>query len=220
MKKLGIVDFKREKKHFGASFEIIGCDEVGRGCIAGPVVAAAVIFDWSKPEEIRNLARAVRIDDSKKLSKAEREEADKEIRKIAKSVKIGVVSVGMIDKINILQASLRAMRQAIGASRRGMAAPCPYIALIDGNQKIAELECDQEVIIGGDGKVFSIAAASIVAKVYRDRLMVREHKKYPKYDWEKNKGYGTAFHKAALLKFGLTPLHRKTFCHIDEVTLG
>jgi ribonuclease HII len=211
--KSGIRSFKHELQYYKSGREsIIGCDEVGRGCLAGPVVAAAVVFDWSKPEDIRRLARLAVIHDSKKLTAEQREFADKLIRTVALKVSVGVVSVKVIDKINILQASLRAMK-------RGIAALCPdseerAIILIDGNQKIPGIMHAQETVIGGDGKVFSIAAASIVAKVYRDKLMAKLHQGYPVYGWDKNKGYGTPTHKKALKKHGITEHHRVSFVHL------
>jgi len=209
--KIGIRSFKIEQDHLKKGRTvIIGCDEVGRGCLAGPVVAAAVCFDWKMKEDVQRLARTIVVADSKVLTPAQREAADKAIRSIAVEVRVGVVSVGVIDKINILQASLRAMKRAVGAG------PCagPAIILIDGNQKIPGIDHVQETIVGGDGKVFSIAAASIVAKVYRDRLMAKLHQEFPEYNWERNKGYGTKAHKAALQKHGLTPHHRASFIHL------
>ncbi len=209
--KSGIRSFKKELEHHKAGRAvIIGCDEVGRGCLAGPVVAAAVSFDWKMTEDMKRLARTIVVADSKVLTPAQREAADEAIRAIAVEVRVGVVSVGVIDKINILQASLRAMKRVVGA---GPGAG-PAIVLVDGNQKIPGIDHAQETIIGGDGKVFSIAAASIVAKVYRDRLMVKLHQEFPEYNWDQNKGYGTKAHKKALRKFGLTPHHRTSFIHL------
>ena len=175
-----------------------GIDEVGRGCLAGPVVAAAVILpeDFDLPG----------LTDSKQLTAHRRESYDLLIRERATAVSVGSATVEEIDRLNILGATFLAMERAIEGLE-----PRPEYLLIDGNRFRSHLEIPYETIVGGDGRVASIAAASIVAKVYRDRLMVRLAEEYPEYHWERNAGYGTAAHLAAIRSHGLTPHHRRTF---------
>ena len=175
-----------------------GIDEVGRGCLAGPVVAAAVILpeDFDLPG----------LTDSKQLTAHRREYYDLTIREKAIAVSVGSATVEEIDRLNILGATFLAMERAIEGLE-----PHPEYLLIDGNRFRSHLEIPYETIIGGDGRVAPIAAASIVAKVYRDRLMARLAEKYPEYHWERNAGYGTAAHLAAIRSHGLTPHHRRTF---------
>ncbi len=192
--------FEREFCHNGY---ICGVDEVGRGPLAGPVVAAAVII----PKDIV----IPYIDDSKKLSESKREELYDIIMGEAISVGVGSADNEVIDEINILQATFRAMRQAVRSLNIK-----PDIILVDGNKTIPGIDIRQEMIVKGDSKSFSIAAASIVAKVLRDRYMREMDKSYPMYDFASNKGYGSARHKDGLEKFGLSPIHRKTFVHIEK----
>jgi ribonuclease HII len=190
-------------KEFDKSFlskdviSIAGVDEVGRGPLAGPVVAAAVIFN--------NTTVIPKINDSKKLSEKIREKLFDEIVNKAICYGIGIVYQKEIDKINILQATLKAMQLAVAELTT-----TPNLILIDGNKSFAS-KIPTETIVKGDSKSFSIAAASILAKVTRDRMMIAEGKKYPEYLWAKNKGYGTREHIAAIKKFGITKLHRKSF---------
>ena len=185
----------------------IGVDEVGRGCLAGPVVACAVIFDWSQSGAIRKLADECVVRDSKTLSRDRRRSTAEAIRSIALSVAITEIDAEEIDEINILQATLKAMRGAVeGLGIQG-------VALVDGNQLIPLLGMSQKTIIGGDNKIFSIAAASIVAKEYRDTLMEKFDLEYPGYNFSSHKGYGTKVHQAAIRTIGLSPIHRKTFWH-------
>ncbi len=202
--------YEKECLTKGVQF-IVGCDEVGRGCLAGPVVAGAVFFDWSKPEMIEELGRRVRIADSKMLTEVQREESDLAIRGIASGIGLGIVRVEMIDEKNILQASLLAMRKAVAQALEHVSEEIRPFVFVDGNQRIPYARFDQETVIGGDAKIFSIAAASIIAKVYRDNLMKRLHKRFPQYGWDENAGYGTPFHKAAIREHGLTPFHRRSF---------
>lgn len=179
---------------------IIGTDEVGRGPLAGPVVSAAVILDLAKP--------IPGLDDSKKLSEKKRELLYPLIMKQAVSVKIALCNNREIDTLNILQASLHSMYKAIEKTTEKW----EYI-LVDGNKTIPAIsQEEQETVVKGDGKSASIAAASIVAKVVRDRIMVSFHKKWPHYNWQKNKGYPTQEHRNGLLKHGITPIHRISFC--------
>lgn len=178
---------------------VAGIDEVGRGCIAGPVVAACVILDQ------KHFPIANQIKDSKKLSEKKREELYPQIIEHSVSYGIGMIDHKRVDEINILQATFEAMIQSINTSRLK-----PDACLIDGNQKIP-IEMPQWTITKGDQKVISIAAASIIAKVYRDRWMIEQSKIYPSYGFEKNKGYGTKIHRQAIADFGFCELHRKSF---------
>jgi ribonuclease HII len=183
---------------------VCGIDEAGRGPLAGPVVAAAVILDR------RRIPHALRygLDDSKKLAPDAREEFAAILARCAR-IGIGAASVHEIDRINILQATLRAMRRAVEALG------CqPEIALVDGNRP-PTLPCPVKTVIGGDGLSLSIAAASVIAKVTRDRLMKRLAQRYDGYGWETNVGYGTPEHQAALATLGLTPHHRRSFAPVQ-----
>lgn len=185
------------EKKYAAYGHICGVDEVGRGPLAGPVVAGAVIL----PPDCRILY----INDSKKLSAKRREELYDEILEKAVAAEIGIVSWERIDEINILQATYEAMRQAI--SKLKVQPDC----LLNDAVVIPDLLVQQVPIIKGDSKSQSIAAASIVAKVYRDRLMDDYAKQYPEYAFDSNKGYGTAAHIEAIKKYGPCPIHRRTF---------
>jgi ribonuclease HII len=185
-----------EKEYADCEY-ICGIDEVGRGPLAGPVVACAVVL----PKD----ARILYVNDSKKLSEKRREELFDIITEQAVSFGIGVVDWKTIDEINILQATYEAMRQAINNL-----SVKPDILLNDA-VTIPGVDIKQVPIIKGDAKSLSIASASIVAKVTRDRMMVEYDRTYPEYDFASNKGYGTAAHIAALKQFGATPIHRKTF---------
>ena len=187
-------EFDREYKIYGT---ICGIDEAGRGPLCGPVVAAAVIL----PDEYNILY----INDSKKLSETKREEVYKEIDKYAVAYGVGIVSPERIDEINILQATYEAMRTAIHKL-----SVTPDILLNDA-VTIPMVDIKQVPIIKGDAKSQSIAAASIVAKVTRDRMMVKYDELYPEYHFAENKGYGSAAHIEALKKYGPTPIHRRTF---------
>ena len=187
-----------DKSYRNGSVHIIaGVDEAGRGPLAGPVVAAAVIF--SEDTVIEG------VDDSKRVPEKMRERLYDEILDNCIAHGFGIVKEEEIDKINILQASLKAMSIAAGKLK-----PKPDLILIDGNKSFAG-RIPTETIIKGDSKSFSIAAASILAKVKRDRIMRRASKKYPDFLWHKNKGYATRDHIKAIKEKGITPLHRKTF---------
>ena len=188
---------KQYEREYGEYSYICGIDEVGRGPLAGPVVAAAVIL----PKDCNILY----INDSKKLSEAKREELYEQIMEQAISVGIGIISEERIDEINILQATYEAMREAVGKL-----SVTPNLLLNDA-VTIPNLPMKQIPIIKGDAKSISIAAASIVAKVTRDRMMVEWDKIYPDYDFASNKGYGSKKHIEALKEFGSCKLHRKTF---------
>lgn len=181
---------------------VAGLDEVGRGPWAGPVVAAAVMLKGELPEAI-----ARRIDDSKKLSAATREMLFDSLAPYA-SIGVGSASVDEIDALNILRATHLAMQRAIEAL-----GTVPTRAFVDGNS-LPALPCPATPVIGGDALVLEIAAASIIAKVTRDRLMASLGTAHPGYGWERNAGYGTAEHRAGLVQFGITPHHRRSFAPI------
>jgi ribonuclease HII len=201
---------------FGSNFDpenlVAGVDEVGRGPLAGPVVAAAVVLCKPCPEG---------LDDSKKLSAKRREVLDKRIRECC-AFGIGVVDVEEIDRINIFQATMLAMSLA-------MARLCDALgrevgqALVDGNMtpngRREEWRWPARAIVGGDGIEPCISAASIIAKEYRDRLMIEAAKEHPVFGWERNKGYGSAEHMEALRRHGPTPLHRRSFAPVAQMEL-
>ncbi len=180
---------------------IAGVDEAGRGPLAGPVVAAAVILDPQRP--------IAGLDDSKKLSEAGREALFTLIKERALGWAVGRAEVEEIDSINILQATMLAMRRALEAL-----SPVPDHALIDGNRCPEGLVCTAEWVVDGDAKVEAISAASIVAKVTRDREMAALDKQYPGYGFAKHKGYGTAAHLKALDALGPSPIHRHSFAPV------
>lgn len=182
---------------------IAGVDEAGRGPLAGPVIAAAVILDPSRP--IAGLA------DSKKLTEKQRDKLFDEIRQNALAWSVARATVIEIDKINILQASLLAMQRAVA----GLKIP-PQLVLVDGN-KCPIMPCPARAIIKGDQTEPAISAASIVAKVLRDRLMLMLDRKYPAYGFAKHKGYPTASHIEALQKAGVSRVHRRTFAPVREL---
>jgi len=182
---------------------VCGVDEAGRGPLAGPVVAAAVILDPANP--------IVGLNDSKKLSAKRREALAIEIRTKALAWAVSEASVEEIDLINILQASMLAMQRAV----RSLAI-APERALIDGN-RCPELPCPAEAIIGGDGKVASIAAASILAKTVRDAGMLELHYRYPQYGFDRHMGYPTVLHLAALQEHGVSPIHRRSYAPVARL---
>ena len=175
-----------------------GCDEAGRGCLAGPVFAAAVILpdDYSNPL----------VNDSKQLSERRRMELREEIMEKAVAWAIAKVDADEIDRINILRASIEAMHRALA-----QLAVRPGAIIVDGNKFSPFEDIPHQTIVKGDGKFANIAAASILAKTERDLFMLRAHGQYPGYGWDRNKGYPTAEHRAAIAELGVTPLHRLTF---------
>ncbi len=241
---------KKEKELRESGFEIvIGVDEVGRGPLAGPVVAGAA---WVNPEILeRDFEGRELIRDSKKLSEKQRNKIHKFIKKDNNFILgIGEVSVEMIDKINILNASLLAMRLAVdevveqvhrvyrvdedeGGDEKGRAEvqplhsslrdsaevgpPHSYCVLIDGNKNIPNLDLEQRLFAKGDQRIFSIATASIYAKVYRDELMMKYHQEFPGYGFDRHKGYGTKIHMEQLKKLGACAIHRKSFAPVRNV---
>jgi ribonuclease HII len=185
---------------------VAGVDEAGRGPLAGPVVAAAVILDDLRP--IAGLA------DSKKLSAARREKLYDEIRAKALCCSVAEASVEEIDRLNILQATMLAMRRAVMGLRLK-----PVMVLVDGN-RIPQLDIPAEAIVKGDALVQSISAASILAKVHRDRWCAEVHSQFPQYGFAGHKGYGTAVHMAALKEHGACIHHRQSFAPVAQVLAG
>ena len=175
-----------------------GCDEAGRGCYAGPVFAAAVIL----PKHFRHPV----LNDSKQLSAAQREELRKVIEAEAITYAVAMIEEDEIDRINILHASFKAMHLALDELK-----VIPELLLIDGNRFTSYKNIPHNCIVEGDGKYASIAAASILAKTYRDDYMARLHEEHPHYNWKQNKGYGTKEHRAAIEVHGLCKYHRKSF---------
>ncbi|PWC56419.1 ribonuclease HII [Azospirillum sp. TSO22-1] len=191
----------------GPDAVVCGVDEVGRGPLAGPVMAAAVVLPPAGLPE----AVAGRIHDSKKLTARAREDLAPLIREHALAVCVAEASVAEIDAINILQAALLAMRRAV----EGLGVS-PTHALVDGN-KAPKLACTVRTVVKGDSTSLSIAAASIVAKVERDRIMTELHAQFPDFAWDRNAGYPSAAHLAALKRLGATPHHRTTFGPVSQV---
>jgi ribonuclease HII len=179
-----------------------GCDEAGRGCLAGPVVAAAVILP-------RNFKHPV-LNDSKKLTAKQRSELREEIINSAIAWNVAFVDNTIIDEMNILRASVKAMHLAIEGLHRE-----PQFLLIDGNRFYPYKSISHKTIIKGDSIYFSIAAASVLAKTHRDEYMDKIHNEYPQYGWDSNKGYPTRAHRAAIVKYGITPYHRRSFSLMD-----
>lgn len=177
----------------------VGCDEAGRGCLAGPVVAAAVVLNPNKP--------ITGLNDSKKTTEAKRNFLRDEIEKKALAYAVGIVSNEEIDEINILNASFLAMHRAIDALKNVI----PQHLIIDGNRFTPYQDIPHTCIIKGDSKYQSIAAASILAKTNRDKIMSNLDKEFDQYDWKNNKGYPTKKHRKALQDFGKTPHHRNSF---------
>jgi ribonuclease HII len=201
-----VPNFLLEKRAGG---RVAGVDEAGRGPLAGPVVAAAVVFPTGVPRRLAAL-----LDDSKKLSAEQRLAAFQSLRVSGRAeIGVGAASVAEIERLNILRAALLAMQRAIGR----LSCP-PDLALVDGNQP-PSLDCPVRCVVGGDGLSLSIAAASIVAKVLRDRAMIRLATRFPDYGWSTNVGYATELHIAALRRLGPTPHHRPSFGTVGQLVL-
>ncbi len=175
-----------------------GCDEAGRGCLAGPVYAAAVILPQNFSNDLLN--------DSKQLSEKRRYQLREVIEREALAWAVGVVSADEIDKINILRASILAMHRAIAQLKIR-----PQHLLIDGNRFMPYEDIPHTTVVKGDATYMNIAAASILAKTYRDDYMLKIHQEYPQYHWDSNKGYPAPIHRDAIRKYGTTPYHRLTF---------
>ena len=185
-------------KKWSENYIEAGCDEVGRGCLCGPVVAAAVILDESFEQNL--------VNDSKKLTLKTRFELDDYIKNNVKDFAVAELSPESIDKHNILNASIHAMHLALDKLTIR-----PELILVDGNKFHPYNYIPHQCIIKGDSKILSIAAASILAKNYRDQLMIELHEEFPEYGWNKNMGYATKSHREALKKYGPTKYHRKSF---------
>jgi ribonuclease HII len=197
---------RAEVRLAGEAAVVAGVDEAGRGPLAGPVVAAAVVLDprsgWDG------------VNDSKKLSAEAREQVYARVLTEARAFAWAVVGPRSIDALNIRRASLEAMRRAVG-----LLAVRPDLVLVDGNDRIPELSCRQEAVISGDARLLSVAAASVVAKVVRDRIMERLDRVWPDYGFARHKGYGTPEHLAALHRLGPCPLHRFSFAPVRVQSL-
>ncbi|MES2778627.1 MAG: ribonuclease HII [Bacteroidota bacterium] len=191
------------KRYFQKGIIEAGCDEAGRGCLAGPVFAAAVILDERYP--------IVGLDDSKKLSDKKRELLRTEIEEKALSFGVAMLTNQEIDQHNILRASFMAMHRAIEKLSGE-----PELLLIDGNRFIPFKKIQHECIVKGDAKYQSIAAASILAKTYRDDFMKDLHKEHPHYGWDHNMGYPTVLHREGIKQFGITPFHRLSFTLLND----
>ncbi|NQV19466.1 MAG: ribonuclease HII [Armatimonadetes bacterium] len=191
-------------RYWDRSKIVVGVDEAGRGPLAGPVVVAAVILN---PD-----IKIEGLNDSKKLSEKKREELFEIIRKTAIDWNVQIISSKVIDEINILQATFLGMEKAV----KNLEVK-PEVCLIDGNQLSEKLKHFAKAIIKGDSQFASIAAASILAKVYRDRIMRKLHEKFPMYNFKKNKGYPTREHLAAISKYGIISAHRKSYRPVREV---
>jgi len=191
------------KSHYYNNLTEAGCDEAGRGCLAGPVVAAAVILP-------RNFRHPV-LNDSKQLSARTRDILRADIIKSAIAWKVAFVDNNEIDEMNILRASIKAMHLALDGLEK-----VPQFILVDGNSFFPYKNTGHKTIVKGDSLYFSIAAASVLAKTFRDEYMNHIHSEFPDYGWDRNKGYGTVFHRSAILTYGVTPYHRKSFALIDS----
>ena len=191
------------QSYFKANNIEAGCDEAGRGCLAGPVVAAAVILPENYTQPLLN--------DSKKLTEKQRYKLRVEIEKDAIDFAVGIVDNHTIDEINILKSSIKAMHIALDELKI-----IPEHIIIDGNRFYKFKNIPHQCIVKGDSKYLSIAAASVLAKTYRDDLMNDLNKTYPEYNWKQNKGYPTKEHRKAIREFGTTPYHRMTFRLLDE----
>ena len=193
--------------HYYEGLVEVGCDEAGRGCLAGSVYAAAVILPPDYENELLN--------DSKKLSAKKRYTLRAEIERDAVAWAVGVVTPEEIDKINILNASFLAMHRALDQLKVR-----PEAIIVDGNRFKPYQELPFTTIVKGDGKYLSIAAASILAKTYRDDYMLSLAEKYPQYDWQSNMGYPTKKHREAIRQYGITPFHRKSYNLLGDEQLS
>jgi ribonuclease HII len=194
------------KQYYDPKLIEAGCDEAGRGCLAGPVFAAAVILHKDFKNELLN--------DSKKLNEKQRDQLKQVVIDNALEWSVAMVDNHEIDKINILNASFLAMHKAIDGLNTK-----PELLLIDGNRFKKYMDIDHHCIIKGDGKYMSIAAASVLAKTFRDEFMKKAHAEFPNYNWADNKGYPTLMHKRAIKEFGVTHYHRLTFNMAEQLKM-
>ncbi|NLV91223.1 MAG: ribonuclease HII [Firmicutes bacterium] len=190
---------------------VVGVDEAGRGPLAGPVVAAAVVLSPDRP--------IVGLRDSKQLTHQRRQQLAAEIKELALAWSLGEATAGEIDRVNILQATFLAMRRALAGLSVPTNAATEGLVLVDGRMVIPGINWRQRSVVKGDARVAAISAASILAKVHRDNYMCEVARRYPGYGFERNKGYGTKEHLAALDNLGPTPEHRRSFAPVDRVQL-
>ncbi|NET36973.1 MAG: ribonuclease HII [Cyanothece sp. SIO1E1] len=212
MQQLNLIDLPGDSTNFPTDGQLIaGIDEVGRGALFGPVVAAAVIL----PGQLWETLMKAGVKDSKQLTPLRRQQLAEQVQTAALDCQIGLASAQEIDHLNILQASLLAMKRAINSLN-----PQPHLCLVDGNQQIPSLEIPQKTLIKGDQRSLAIAAASIIAKVWRDALITQLATQYPDYDLASNKGYGSLKHRTALKQIGPSPQHRLSFspCRINSAS--
>lgn len=203
--------YEKQKQKLGFDY-IIGCDEVGRGSLAGPVVAGAVLFKINDLVS-KKLSWHAKVADSKKLTSKSRLLLNDVVTESAHRFGIGQVSHLQVDNLNIHNATLLAMHKAVQEILKISGIDVDKVLVcVDGRFEIPKLHMAQEAVIDGDDLIFSVSAASIVAKVYRDNLMMKLDKKFPGYDFGKHKGYGTQTHIRAIQKNGLSSIHRKSFC--------
>ena len=198
------------KTYFGIIFPEAGCDEAGRGCLAGPVFAAAVILPQKPSSKLKTL-----LNDSKKLSEKQRNTLKGIISEEALSYGVSMVDAATIDEINILNASILAMHQALNLLKIR-----PAMILVDGNRFHPYEDVMHQCIIGGDAAYLPVAAASVLAKTARDEYMAKIHHEYPHYAWDKNKGYPTKRHREAIVRFGLSAYHRLSFRQLPQLLLN
>ncbi len=205
--------YKHEQKKFHEGFLLVaGCDEVGIGPLAGPVIAATVVLDPDSIDGKRTKSKWwYRVRDSKTTSEAEREELVEFIKDHSLDFGVGIVSRETIDEINIHQAGMLAMEKSVSSLKQP-----PDFLFLDGIHKIKSISVPQQPVISGDEKILSISAASIVAKVARDQILKQLHETFPEYGFDQHKGYGTKFHRAAILKYGVTPAHRHSFSFVQQ----
>lgn len=202
---------EKEKLYWEQGLQfVVGIDEAGRGSLAGPVVAGAVIVQPHVIEEVQSAPEFKLVRDSKTLSEKQREKAYDFVTQNFQWG-VGITDEKTIDRINILQAAYLSMKKAV-SDLKSKTKNIPQIILIDGRSPIPNISIRQESIVSGDKHIFSISAASIVAKVTRDRIMLEYSEKYPQYDFAKHKGYGTKLHFEMIEKHGLCDIHRKSFC--------
>ncbi|MFZ5828289.1 MAG: ribonuclease HII [Bacillota bacterium] len=206
-----MADLRLERVLWRHGYQVIGVDEAGRGPLAGPVVAGACIL----PPD----AELPMVNDSKKLSEKKREAAFALIRQVALGWGVGIVDARRIDQINILRATFEAMEQAVQAAREMAGESATPTLLVDGNQRLPAWAGEQRPVVGGDRKSLSIAAASILAKVTRDRMMVEYDQLYPEYGFARHKGYSAREHFEALDRHGPSPIHRITFIDHRQLRL-
>ncbi len=201
-------DLKYEKQCLDNYKIIGGIDEAGRGPLAGPVVAACVLID--KKFKIQN-SELYSVGDSKRLSPKKRDKLFEIINSEFFRIGVGICDSQTVDRINVLQATFLAMKKAIGALKEK-----PEFIIVDGNSKLPNISIKQASIIKGDSKIFVVAVASIVAKVSRDRIMMKYHKLYPQYEFDQHKGYGTKLHMERLAKYGPCKIHRLSYAPVKR----